>query len=304
MVDATKATVDTLRVLTQAQEDISATDVSNYFGGYMWSPAGADFMYSLDAARCEILKAERDTNAFPALAVALRAYGGGSKAWETFIRRLLRNRVDVHAIVPRMRFHGHQIAEETSYYPCHISEPATPLDELFRCSKTPFEGSEAASDWLQILSSEGFDIQAYIKEEAALHARQQHLTYPSATFGDYDSPRKLIFELGPNPSVSWDWWIVHNSPASLVRQELRHMNIFGHHWQLALEPWERCWPFVYAEWSDTNAAHRWDITYQDWRQINQRAQRRAERRLRKKAVKEGRSQGNHERSRMPGAWIA
>jgi len=114
----------------------------------------------------------------------------------------------------------------TSHYPCSISEPATPLDELFTFTQKTFEGSDAANDWLQMPSSEGYNVQAYLKEERILHAGQQQLTYPSIALAGYSNPRKLILELDPNPSVSWNWWINPQSPASLVRQELRHMDIF------------------------------------------------------------------------------
>ena len=62
-------------------------------------------------------------------------------------------------------------------YPCKILKYGTPLDELFCRTKTPFEGEEAADRWLQILSSEGYDVVAYLEEELALHAQQMQLTY-------------------------------------------------------------------------------------------------------------------------------
>lgn len=304
MAKSTEQIVDTLRILAKAQDDVSTSDISDFFSSYIGPPEGADLMLSLDAARYEILQTDQDTESFPALATGLRAYGEGLTTWEDFIRRLLRNGVDVHAIVPRRHCDENLITMFTSHYPCRISEPPTPLDELFSWTETPFEGSQAANDWLQMLSSEGYDILAYLKEEMALHTRQQQLTYPSTVNAGYDVPRKLILELGHTPSISWDWWIDPRSPAFLVRQELKYMDIFVRDWALYKEPWEDDWPFTYPEWSDAKAPDERESTYEDWDQSNKRAGRRAERRLREKAVKVARSQGNYERSRMPGAWVA
>lgn len=43
---------------------------------------------------------------------------------------------------------------------------------------TPLEGKAAADRWLDILSSEGYDIIAYIEEEQAVHASQRLITCP------------------------------------------------------------------------------------------------------------------------------
>ena len=109
---------------------------------------------------------------FPPLAVALGPYDIEMLQSERFLRLILRKTVDLHSPVPRRWNFGDNI-------PCKISEYGTPLDELFWKTETPFEGEAAGDRWLQILSSEGFDVMAYLEEEQALHASQMQLTYPS-----------------------------------------------------------------------------------------------------------------------------
>lgn len=53
-----------------------------------------------------------------------------------------------------------------------------PIRRAFLTTMTPLEGKAAADGWLDILSSEGYDIIAYIEEEQAVHASQRLLTCP------------------------------------------------------------------------------------------------------------------------------
>ena len=74
-------------------------------------------------------------------------------------------------------------------------------------------------------------------------------------FEGHVNPRQLIFELGNQPSVTWDWWIDEDSPASLVREEFKHTGIFTDYGKDLdrLERvdedvvWAITWPIIYQE---------------------------------------------------------
>lgn len=303
MISATEDVVNTLRILAESQDDVTASDVSTFFAGYMGPPEGAELMLTLNMARYEILQGADDPATFPALAAALRAYGAGLTQWEDFIRKLLRTGgVDVHAQVPRGRSAERLMAMFTSHYPCTISEPATPLDELFAWSQTPFEASDVANGWLQMLSDEGYDVLAYLETERDMHLGQQQLSYPSIALAGYDTPHKLLFQLGPNPSVSWDWWIDPDLPAYLLRHELRHMDILIRERPWFGDPWQEYWPFDFPEWSYARAPYEDDSSYSKWEEKLKLAGQRAERCMRKKAIKLARIQGTFRPSQMPGEW--
>ena len=148
---------------------------------WMWfegSVETAEYMSSQDLIQpsSDISDGE---DVFPILATALRAFGRGSSQWERFLRLLLRRRSSLHSPVSRR----HRVEELNEYlastYPCKALENGTPLDELFMRTDTPSEAEAVANRWLQILSSEGYDVVAYLKEEFALHVQQMQLTIPS-----------------------------------------------------------------------------------------------------------------------------
>ena len=172
-----KEAVDTLRVLTQAQGDISSRDVNEFWKWYTGPVDVAEIMsiFSQGLIQSEFDLSD-DEEILPLLAVALKGYGEDPSQWENFLRLLLRERVNLHSPVPR-----HHLVQ--TYYhhlfPCELLEFGTALDELFSATETPFEGDAAADRWLEVLSSEGYDVVAYLEEESALHAEQMSLTYPS-----------------------------------------------------------------------------------------------------------------------------
>lgn len=170
--------VDILRLLTQSQNEISSGEISGFWKNCTGPVEAAEFMLLQ-----ELIPSESDASdgedPFPMLATALRAYGHESSRWECFLRLLLRKRVGLHVPVPR----DCGVEKINDYlgpmYPCKILEYGTPLDELFMWTKTPSEGKAAADRWLEILSSEGYDVKDYLEEEQVLHAAQMQLTYPS-----------------------------------------------------------------------------------------------------------------------------
>ena len=287
--------MNTLRVLGQAQDDITPYEVLMFFTTYMGPPEVTELMLSLHSARYEILEREDDSTSFPPLAAALRTYGAGVKTWENFIRVLLRScDVDLHAPVPRL----YCSKEDVLHYPCALSDLGTPLDELFMWNDSPYDGAEVASDWLQMLADEGYDVLAYLKTEQNLHGAQQGFTYPSSGLVCYETPHKLVFDFRPNPSVNWAWWVDPSLPASIARQEFQDMSFLAQEYYLPSETWEVCWPFMYPHWSI------WQAPPDDpeWERRNKRADLRAESRLKKKSNKLARLQGTYKPNRVPGAW--
>lgn len=118
-----------------------------------------------------------DEEVFPVIATALREFGRDPSQWESFLRLHLREHADLHSPVPRRRTNLDEISE--SMLPCRVLEYGTPLDELFAWTWTPFEGEAIVRRWLQVLSSEGFDLGAYLEKEFALHEEQMQFIRPS-----------------------------------------------------------------------------------------------------------------------------
>ena len=170
--------VDIMRLLTQTQNETSPRSISNFWGRYDGPVQGAEFMLSQDLIPLESDDSD-DRDGFPLLGTTLKKYAEQASEWEAFLRLLVRKGVDLHSPVPREYVSGDMKELLGPMYPCEISECGTPLDELFARTETPFEGEVAAARWLQILSSEGYDVNAYLEEESALHSQQMQLSCPS-----------------------------------------------------------------------------------------------------------------------------
>lgn len=164
--------IDTLRLLTQSQDDVSAQDLFNFWSWFSGPVEVAEFFYSNYYVPSESGVSD-DEEIFPFLAIALKRFGRDPSQWESFLRLHLRKKVGLHSRVPRMNK-----CLLTEKYACELSEYGTPLDELFSQTMTPIEGEAVANRWLQILLSEGFDVIAYLEGEYALHAQQMQLTVP------------------------------------------------------------------------------------------------------------------------------
>lgn len=159
--------IDVLRLLTQFQDDISPQDMFTFWPSLSWEVAAAEFLYSNNYVP------SGDEEIFPFLVTAFRGFVRNPSQWESLLRRLLRNKPDLHSRVPRACYLG-----KGETFPCEVSEYRTPLDELLGQIETPFEAEEIADRWLQVLLGEGFDVVAYLEEEYALHAQQMRLTVP------------------------------------------------------------------------------------------------------------------------------
>ena len=101
--------------------------------------------------------------------------------------------------------------------------------------------------------------------------------------------RQLVFEFGDNPRVYWDWWIDPSSPASLVLQEFRHLNLRHdayflrdyHQWEI----WPICYPYWSPEFDVWDYFHSEDTSahgMKPWQERADLAAKRHARRARKK----------------------
>ena len=275
--------LDTLRTLTQAQDGLSISDISNFFRDYQGSLERVEFILSQDTIKYEIDCSNEAC--FPPLATALRSYIG-LPSEISLIQNLIRRGVDLHAPVRYLA----------------VDSYSTPLDELFSTTTTPYEARVKADDWLQILSSEGYDVLAYLQEERHLHIIQEHSINPNWNLGLADTPRRLVFELKNKPSVHWEWWIDPESPAFLLFEEFKQLNSTSPCSIRVWFSWEERWPFEYPAWSKRQSSMPW----REWKRVKQslrqRAQERANRRLEKTARKLAQAQGIKWRSHIPGAW--
>ena len=320
-VDASHRAIDTVRTLTQAQDDVSSNDVVDMISWPESSPELLECILWLELVQDNLVHADGGENLYPALGAALRNYGAHIASdsvdwefpvqafpakWESIIRKLVHIGVDVHAPVLREDFFH---LSQSESYPCTLSAYGTPLDELFTYTKTAGEAQDAADAWIQILSTEGVDVLAYLEKEVALHATHPMFTCPQDCY-DYP-PRQLVFNLGEVPTVYADWWTDPECSTYLVRQEFKDTNILTGHdkflwggWRkYEKSTWKSVWPISYPLWSDSLKPRAYDSEDPAaWERLNERAQERADRRWQKKAMKAAGRNGTKFSSSMPGAW--
>lgn len=127
----------------------------------------------------------------------------------------------------------------------------TLLDALFYNTSTPVEAKNVSKAWLQKLADEGYNIAAYLQKEFELRSKHRHFTSCEFWYRCRGGlPRRLSFELGCNPSVSWDWWIDPESPTFPLRTTFRDMTMLSFwHQPVPSGQWHETWPFVAPAWS-------------------------------------------------------
>ena len=170
--------MDILRLLTRSPSDITSRDLYDFWSKYSGSVEGAEFMFMQDLIQSEFDTSDGE-DVYPFLAVVLKRYGKNPSEWESLLRILLRKRIELHSPVPWTHNLENLNKRLNHALPGANLKHCTPLDELFRFTETPFEGEAAAHRWLRLLSSEGYDVRAYLEEESALHAEQMQLTIHS-----------------------------------------------------------------------------------------------------------------------------
>ena len=272
--------LDTVKILAQAQQELSRTDISEFFENYKGPSDTADWMLSQYAVRYELTSTEQEEEMYHPLGTALREFvrQEDQAGWKLLIRRLIRTGVDIHAPMPRGLWFDPQ---DHQYV---LSQHGTPLDELFTYIHTPWEAKVAADAWLQILSSEGYDIRAYLEKEKSLHATRPPIASPHRFHAQ--TPKELVFDMGENPSVYAERWIDPESSAFLLRQDFKQSNVLRsfYDWEA-----EDTWPIIYPKGSLYGAESAISLA-------------RANRRWGKKARKEIRRKCTLASSKMPGAW--
>ena len=216
------AIIDTYRALIQTQDEITAGDISEVFIWYCGPLEGVEFLLSQHVIQYDFCYAKKKMQSInAALGPALREYALNPHRWEPLLRTLIRMGIDPHAPVPRKYTPGHSHVQFNGY--------CTALDEVFLETETPFEAESMAHGWLQILSSEGKDVFAYLEREKELHSRQGQITMPSRLFFkshecQYQVPRMLHYVMDKNsPSARWEWYIDSSSSISKLRREFAHI---------------------------------------------------------------------------------
>ena len=293
----TRTMTDIARLLMQAEEDLSEFDLSEWFYEYTGPPEGAEFILSQDLAKHYIRFQDDSDPLYPALASILRLYAKRPEPWESVIRTLIRSGADVHAKVFRdLTF------LDQSTYPCPVSKYGTPLDELFKHTIDPLEGQVAASGWLQILSSEGYNILAYLEAESDLHARPMQLTIPHRRPMGYANERKLVFDWGVHPTVSWDWWINPSSSTFLLRQEFKLMAIRSQSdGMLIKRSWKETWPVILPVWSELHQYCGDASSRALYKELLDHANDRTNVKKKARRMKRAEIQSKR-RGKVPGAW--
>ena len=299
-----------IRSLAQTQEIFSTADVERCAFAYCGPPQGVEFILS---QQWEIQDGPAQGVAYGSahhFAAAVRNYGIGNRAWEPLIRKFIRKGVDIHARVNGRWtcLSGRQAYDVSNAG--YTRPTGTPLDELFLHTSDPSGGKETAEAWLRILSSEGYDVQAYLLEEVAIHAAQNQLTWISRPV---PCCRRLCFEMGETPGVWWEWCPDPLSHIPLVQAEFSQITLLLDEWDLGSHfpvAWQDRWPFDHPTWSDD--PRMWELGsghWRDWRKSSERqqldllAQKRADRRFAKRVRKSRRGQGWRVGSQMPGSWI-
>ena len=288
--------VDTLRVLVPAQEEYATSDMARFLELYSGPSEVVEYI-------CTVILSEnpsdnQTTKSCYALGAALTQFGKGFLGWEYIIRKLLRSGVPIHnrkcyGCVKTTRLDCHLKDEET-----HLVKDGTPLDELFRYTRSPFDASEVAQRWLRILSTEGYDVATYLRTEFEGHLCQGELTYIDSKFG---MCRQLVFQLESSPSITWEWHLDPLSSARIVREEYKHMCLSYGDYRVCNQAWEVLWPFNILHSIDVDFCTNQGFPHR-FRWLEALAEERSLLWMKKKASKLARAQRAKAQSTMPGAW--
>ena len=301
---------DTMRVLATWQDDISAEDLSLLLNDwYSGSPECVDLLLSTYSYSDETFHAS--VQDLSLLGIAVREYGSGNTDWGSSIRKWLRRKPDIHT----RSFSSYgpwrwgvitDRARRLDFLLEHEEMTFTLLDELFALNSDPFHAEVLAQEWLLMLAEADYDINTYLENEKRLHFTQNFLSYPEFSSHYFNTYRQLVFEIGENPRVSWEWWIDPLSHASLVLDEFRYMNpchpdhrFHLHYWSVG---WEMTWPFDYPHWSEAYMPP-WNelLALKRWRKRADQAARRYTRQAKTKYPRN--FEHIAEGIVIPGAWV-
>lgn len=290
---AERSRLDCLRLLIEAQLDVTEEDLNWFYMLYSGPPEAAEIIFAYDTDFNPI--PSRRNARTTALHMALRHLVRGSEQWYGMTRRLLRTKLNIHAQDRRRR---------------------SALDEVLKPFECPCNPDAAVATWLSILRDESIDIGAYLKQELTLDFREHHSScngcqrIPKGShcvFGNrpFIHEEIMVVELDP-PRVWLDSHFDPKSSASLVWDEFGHFT--SYHYD-ACARLEFLWPFDFPKWSRVHYwrddpkgnSHSLDLAFQGRFEL---ARRRRDRRVEKKAQKLVRSQRHRGPRLIPGAWIA
>ena len=116
--------LDTIRLLVQAQEDLSTTDVIQCAKYYRGTPEGASFILSKTRELGNEPARGLPSDSAHIFARAVKLYSAGDKMWEAFIRKIIQEDVNIHD---------------------HSSVFSTSLDNLFKWTYNAPQARESAN---------------------------------------------------------------------------------------------------------------------------------------------------------------
>jgi len=296
----TTSIVDTLRVLSQAQTDVSMVDVEKLVRLYRGPPEGIEFLLSQFTNLGGTPDEHHRHMVATVFRVAVQGLGGDCTQWESLVRKLIQQGVGIHGYVAV----GSALRQGWG----------TLLDDLFISTCTPLEASTVGNSWLRVLASEGFDTSNYLEKEISLHTAQH-----SSISLKYLGCRRLVFQLGETQSVSWNWHIEPESGAFIVRDIFKSLIFTDDFLDVEIRRFINhppdIWPWGYHVWykdlssvlwshySRGRKCSIWDNEY-FWEtgRLSNLADTRAARRMAKKVWKSRRALRKKYPSQMPGAW--
>ena len=299
--------MDTLRTLIRANQDFSRTDIERFINLYCGTPEGLELLLKQWCTQWG-MDDDRSIEAL-ALATAVSEYGRGILEWDYFIRKLLRSGTNIHGNAPELFMVHFDGGDGVS----HVwqSPRRTPLHELLIYTATPLEAQTAGDAWLDLLTSEGCDVKAYLDRERSEHEAEEQLIlcHPlrHAFIRTHELcciPRTLTIQIEGTPRVSWEWQFDPGSPLDLLHREFRLLLMsLRQGWNVDSRSWPHNWPFDGPTWifnyHATNSSV-WDEGR--WNEVESLAEKREHRRAKKKASKARRALSSKLSVKMPGAW--
>ena len=276
------------RMMAKSLADTSTSQVADFVRFFIGPSECIELLFLQDYAGVATSHQYDNSLWTHVFAIAVRKFGAGDTGWEHIIRNLLRRGQSVH--------------DSDKYTDDSDDDGGTLLDQLFYFIDTPFQAEEVGYHWLQILSSEGFDVVTYLKEEMALHAPYQLL---KQRLRFEEIPLRLVCSWEERLGISWEWVNDPASPIISLQDEFKTMI----NWPIKLsfhcceardgEYWELFWPLF-----PQNYDFRMTKLYgcERCKNMLKRQYERATQRMRKKAAKLARSQRTKGPRSVPGAW--
>ena len=296
--------VDTIKVLAPSLADASLDDVIDYLDRFEGPSEAIELMFIQDCGGVATSHSHDELIWYHVLLEAVGKYSLGCTDWEHLIRRLLRKGIAAHPSYDN----GMSQVPSASYF-AFQSRRSTLLDGLFFQTCTPFEAEKLGDSWLQLLSSEGYDVVEYLKMEMALHAPDQEIVhYTGRGAWNCRTTSPLVYSFKNNCGVSWKW--VQNPATSILPlQDEFEMIMYSpiHDYFVFKNMYDYesstvSWPFHYLMCYGPEVGDDDCIYHEDCDAALEHKNERAQRRERTKAFKLARFQRSKDPRRIPGAW--